>query len=76
MVTKADRYQEDDSDLVVGVMVETPYGWYEYCSVHACSILAVYPGRGHYSITRHYTDNHYREVRCRTCNGILGGDKS
>lgn len=59
------------TDSSVGEMVEGLYSWNEYCPEHAASFLAVYPDRGHRSISIAEVCGSWREYRCYSCHRLL-----
>lgn len=61
----------DMSELVVGEMVEGPYGWWEYCKAHADQLLQVYPERHHRTVTVYECRVSFRPYVCRLCRESL-----
>lgn len=58
-------------DIAVGVMVETPYGWKEYCNLHGASFLSVYPERRYRDASLYEVLVSSREYRCQACHKLL-----
>jgi hypothetical protein len=59
------------ADVTVGVMVEGPYGWNEFCDEHARSILAVYPDRNNRTVSLFEVTNSWRPYKCHACSKSL-----
>lgn len=58
-------------DIAVGVMVESTYGWHEYCNRHGAGILSIYPDRNHRDICLYEILVAHREYQCHACNELI-----
>lgn len=59
------------TDTSIGEMIEGLYGWNEYCPEHATAHMAIYPARGHRSISISEVCTSWREYRCYACGRLL-----
>lgn len=59
-------------DIAVGVMIESPYGWKEYCNRHAAAYLAVWD-RPNRDVSLYEVLVSHREYRCQMCGNLIWG---
>lgn len=58
-------------DIAVGVMIESAYGYKEYCNQHAAGFLSIYPERKSRDIPLYEILVSGREYRCTACNKLI-----
>lgn len=58
-------------DIAVGVMIETAYGYKEYCNLHAVAYMSIYPDKHERDIPLYEILVAHREYRCQVCNRLI-----